>query len=474
MPVMVAIPCHTPSCRMSVDYACGEDNPKVLARDGINLADELGGALPWWRQMDQLRARAGFRPRMRPVVGDDGEPVLGPGGEPETYDSTVYYDHFVLSPDPADDPTLEQVRAVARAWAAEQFPGFQVAIGYHGDTGLVHAHVVVNGTDLTCSRRVTDVTRGQWCRRAWARLQEIARENGLSGFRQGDGEGGPDAGRLAREEREYARERERAAGEGPRDKAVAGVAARGAYSWVEDVRSRAECAARISSDPAQFERALSALRVGLGRSRSGGWMYVLEGRHRVTGARLGPRWTERGVADRLRRDARTGPPKPGPEAFEGLLRVLAPLMAEGARGVLYVGSVARPDGPEGRKRLVEDVAEMAAWLAGAGVACLADLDALGPLAGRQAELAALARSLGWLPDRAPGGAQPGGAGLDPRAPAPPGPPPGPASPPPQGPCGPAAEGAEAVEGAYGEADPGGKGRKDKGAAGAARPAGRSM
>ena len=114
---MVAIPCHTPSCFMSVDYACGEDNPKVLARDGINLADELGGALPWWRQMDQLRARAGFRPRMRPVVGDDGEPVLGPGGEPETYDSTVYYDHFVLSPDPADDPTLEQVRAVARAWA---------------------------------------------------------------------------------------------------------------------------------------------------------------------------------------------------------------------------------------------------------------------------------------------------------------------------------------------------------------------
>ena len=100
------------------------------------------------------------------------------------------YMHVVISPDPEDDITLEQLKEIANAWVQEFF-GYdspricpaQAAIVYHDDNEreIKHAHIVVNNMDLSDDGGAINVDAKQW-RAMTDRLQELARERGLHSF----------------------------------------------------------------------------------------------------------------------------------------------------------------------------------------------------------------------------------------------------------------------------------------------------
>lgn len=410
MPVMKPIKCHTPSCKRSVWYASGPDNPKVLGRDLVNLVERDAEGLEPWRQLDRTRELSGrFKPRMTAVKDKEGNPVLDGEGNPVMRDATVYYIHFVISPDPRDNVALDVLRQVAVEWVGREFPGFQAVVGYHADTGIPHAHAIVNGCDMAGERRAIDVVRPKgWCRSAWEDLQGIARAHGLRGFiTSGEDEFEASVEAQAAAGRAAAQappEGEWRAPDG-RCKAVRGLAARGEYSWVEDVRSRCECAARLVGDAQGYRRALAAMGVEVAEAARGGWKYTLEGepRHQVTAARLGARWTEAGVARRLALDASRGVPKPRGARLAGVEATLRRLVAMGATGARAAVVAGAPADAAGRQELVDRVADALAWAARMDVASMADMRAAASeMPGEEADAAAeTARVFGLFPRERP-------------------------------------------------------------------------
>lgn len=83
-------------------------------------------------------------------------------------DGTQFY-HFVQSFSAEDDITPQEVNAIGLEFAQRQFPGFEVVIATHVDTGHLHNHMVVNSVshkdghklhqspgDLLAHRKVND------------------------------------------------------------------------------------------------------------------------------------------------------------------------------------------------------------------------------------------------------------------------------------------------------------------------------
>lgn len=76
---------------------------------------------------------------------------------------SVTYREFILSPDVADNASVDTVRAMAIKWCQENFPDAEAAIILHDDNkerlangkgGIVHAHCVINTVDLETGRKV--------------------------------------------------------------------------------------------------------------------------------------------------------------------------------------------------------------------------------------------------------------------------------------------------------------------------------
>ena len=54
--------------------------------------------------------------------------------------------HYVISPDPRNGVSLDELRELATAWVRRWFPDCEVAVVYHDDNAgrIPHAHVVVS------------------------------------------------------------------------------------------------------------------------------------------------------------------------------------------------------------------------------------------------------------------------------------------------------------------------------------------
>ena len=294
-----------------------ERDGRALAVDLINLGDpEL--CVDWAAEMD----------RTRRLAGNDS-----PWGTRRART----FKHYVVSPDPGDRVSLETLREVATRWARDCFPDFEVAIVYHDDNRgrIPHAHVVVNNTSLETGRRLQDPDPGALN----GRLQEIARDAGLSHFR-GRVDGGP---------REDCRVRRRAAGRPERE-----IAARGGRSWVADIRARVAIARDTSKSEREFLSALRSLGVEARPASSrtgGGWVYQLSGMtsRQVSGARLGTAYTREGVRARmasagspLPREHGLLPESPGSRPLRGGRGKSHPTKRRGADAVRRGGSDGSP------------------------------------------------------------------------------------------------------------------------------------
>lgn len=221
----------------------------------------------------------------------------------------ILFRHFVISPDPKDGVDLETLRALTMQWVNEWFGGipnkdgklgcYEVAVVYHDDNTnhVPHAHVVVNNTDLATTKRMNVTSKKR--EEMFDRLQEIAREYGLSYLERGT-EGGNVAigARLTREERKLVKQ--------------------GKYSWKQDLRERIDVARRTTSDEESFVRELGTLGVEA-RDRDGEYIYSLNcnpERYRAMGYRLGKDYMRPTVLDGMER-RRNGP---SPETRERVRR----------------------------------------------------------------------------------------------------------------------------------------------------------
>ena len=130
---------------------------RALALDFLNITDRDWHGNDWAKVMDKTRE----------VFGNDKPAKEG--------DNVRTYEHVIVSLDPKDDwVELDDFRDFIIEWAEKWFDSrgpegegigrFEVAIVYHDDNaareaagkqGILHAHLVINNTDLETGRRIS-------------------------------------------------------------------------------------------------------------------------------------------------------------------------------------------------------------------------------------------------------------------------------------------------------------------------------
>ena len=285
MPVIKPIAGHT-SVRGVQRYL--EKDDRALAVDLLNLSwdedrdrgsdPELKKEVDWATEMDLTRMACGNDTPWR-------------GKRARTYM------HFVVSPDPRDRISLAQMRELAQAWCRENWGDYECAIVYHDDNegGVMHAHVVVNNTNLVTGRRFQNPNP----RVMQASIQRLAAERGL-GFFVDESREEEAAGELA------ARARPRTRQQVYVRRAEREIEGKGGYSWVADIRSRVTIAKRLAQSPEEYIDLLETMGVQVtDASPKGGrndWLYALQGHEtwRIRGENLGLAYGRRAVEGVLR------------------------------------------------------------------------------------------------------------------------------------------------------------------------------
>lgn len=153
------------------------------------------------------------------------------------------YYHFVISPDPRDEATLEQVRDLATSWVTERYPDTYWVCEYHDDNGIVHAHVVLCATSPVTGRKVHRT--GSWCLEDATVLQRLCREKGLRSFpvskvRRTEDGWQVSEGRQASARRDRARVRAERKARGEPVGGVRRPPAGARWSWLEDIRQEVD------------------------------------------------------------------------------------------------------------------------------------------------------------------------------------------------------------------------------------------
>jgi len=312
---------------------------RALERGYINCSERDAAGRPTWTQMDSTRA----------AFGND---VASRGGK-----RARTFEHFVLSPDPADSPTAKEVRDFAVEWAGRHFGSHEVAVYIHDDNAskIMHAHVVVNNTDLETGRRLAPKLTPSFERSIWRDVETMARGRGWRSFLPSDQaqKDEPTARKLrplekddsglwrGAMEKEAIRERRNA--RNLRDVAVKGIDESGRWSWVEDVRGRIAVARALSRTEVEFLRECDALGLDVSENAAHDYTYThpSAATRRVTGKHLGSDWTRAAIGRRMAYDSARRWPVPDLATRRAVERAVNAL---GVRevGVAMVG-VARAD-----------------------------------------------------------------------------------------------------------------------------------
>ncbi|MBP3885992.1 MAG: relaxase/mobilization nuclease domain-containing protein, partial [Olsenella sp.] len=208
------------------------------------------------------------------------------------FDRTYY--HFTISADPEDHVGPEELRDVGLEWVRRALPGTQAVVSVHADNagGIMHAHIVVNSVYPDTGRKIhrsnADVEReADIC-------QDICREHGLGTlpYLRDLRRRAREAGRASiseQAERTSVTERE--------------MRARGARSWVGEIRDAVDACVATSRSWAEFEREMAARGLGIRRPRRGGVTYSHPDStghtYRIRSERLGLAYTEEGIRARI-------------------------------------------------------------------------------------------------------------------------------------------------------------------------------
>lgn len=159
-------------------------NDRAIDKDFLNLTDRDWKGRDWAKVMD----------RTREIFGND---------VPVKKDTKVRtYEHFIISLDEKDDGVeLDDFRDFVNEWASKWFDSrgpegqgigrFEVAIAYHDDNtareaegkqGILHAHLVINNTELETKRRISGLRTTKVIQAMRADLQTMSLERGWHAF----------------------------------------------------------------------------------------------------------------------------------------------------------------------------------------------------------------------------------------------------------------------------------------------------
>ena len=158
-------------------------NDRALDRDFLNLTDRDWQGRDWAKVMD----------RTREIWGNN---VARKNSKVRTYE------HIIISLDEKDNGVeLEDFRDFVNEWASKWFDSrgpegegigrFEVAIAYHDDNtareaegkqGILHAHLVINNTDLETKRRIAGLLTTKVIQAMRADLQTMSLERGWHAF----------------------------------------------------------------------------------------------------------------------------------------------------------------------------------------------------------------------------------------------------------------------------------------------------
>lgn len=159
-------------------------NDRALDKDFLNLTDRDWKGRDWAKVMD----------RTREIFGND---------KPVKKDTKVRtYEHMIISLDEKDNGVeLDDFRDFVNEWASKWFDSrgpegqgigrFEVAIAYHDDNtareaegkqGILHAHLVINNTELETKRRISGLRTTKVVQAMRADLQTMSLERGWHAF----------------------------------------------------------------------------------------------------------------------------------------------------------------------------------------------------------------------------------------------------------------------------------------------------
>lgn len=159
-------------------------NDRAIDKDFLNLTDRDWKGRDWAKVMD----------RTREIFGND-KPV-------KKNTKVRTYEHMIISLDEKDEGVeLEDFRDFVNEWASKWFDSrgpegqgigrFEVAIAYHDDNtareaegkkGILHAHLVINNTELETKRRISGLRTTKVVQAMRADLQTMSLERGWHAF----------------------------------------------------------------------------------------------------------------------------------------------------------------------------------------------------------------------------------------------------------------------------------------------------
>ncbi len=260
---------------------------RCLARAFLNVND--------WDQPNWARAFD----RRRIAEGND----LPYRGKP-----AIQYVHAEVAPDPRDNVSVEEMVAFAKEWAAPWFgsdfePGklgrYQVAIGIHDDSenGIMHAHLVINNTDLDTGKRLHFSDKNN--REVKRHAQDLARKRGWHYF-----DNTPDQKWIKSEAGLPMDERRAMLPSGtPPTLAERRMLERGEGTWKSLIRNRVIAAREISRTEDEFLETCERLGLDVVESANGTdnvYRMEVDGSERaVAGSNLGRGWKGYGVEGRV-------------------------------------------------------------------------------------------------------------------------------------------------------------------------------
>lgn len=159
-------------------------NDRALDKDFLNLTDRDWKGRDWAKVMDRTR-----------VIFGNNVPV-----KKDTKVRT--YEHMIISLDEKDNNVeLDDFRDFINEWASKWFDSrgpegegigrFEVAIAYHDDNaareaagkqGILHAHIVINNTELETKRRISGLLTTKVVQAMRADVQTMSLERGWHAF----------------------------------------------------------------------------------------------------------------------------------------------------------------------------------------------------------------------------------------------------------------------------------------------------
>ncbi|GHT79326.1 hypothetical protein FACS1894104_3850 [Actinomycetota bacterium] len=156
MPMLKTITAHN-GCSNIQRYL--EKEGRALYQNFHNIADETN----WSRDMDETRELLGHN----------------------RYKNSVSYRHYIISPDPWDGTSITSLENLANRWADEHWADGQYVITIHIDSGIPHAHIVVNSSNIESGHK-WHINDGDVIRLAKS-VQDIGLEDGMTPLPDIDG-----------------------------------------------------------------------------------------------------------------------------------------------------------------------------------------------------------------------------------------------------------------------------------------------